>query len=383
MDSSTVINYFMPARILFGQGRFTELGEQTSHYGKKALIVTGRSWARQSGYTQQAVELLKKSGVSSVVFDGIEGNPTTVSVNRGGELARREKCDVVIGLGGGSALDAAKGIAAVAIEQRDVWDYSEGAAIGSEILPIVAVPTTAGTGSEVTPYAVMSNREKQRKDAFESHKVIPRVAILDPSLTLSLPPSVTASSGMDALAHAIESYTSKYASPISDLFAVEAIRLVAESLRAAVSNGLDIHARTNMLLANTLAGIAITHADTALAHVIGEAVGAIYNTDHGTTIAVTLPAVNEFNCVSNLDKYAHISALLEGDYGQAKRDAAMRAGQAVRNLLHDVGLPNSLSALGVTDIEPVLRLATRSGLTASNPRSASQAEIRSVIEKSM
>jgi len=384
METHAKFKYFMPTRILFGPERLNVIGEEVARFGKRALLVTGKTAAKAHGYTQKVVDLLRQCNVETVIFDEVEPNPSNVTMNKGGELARSKKSDVVIGLGGGSAMDAAKGIAVVAVESKDVWNYVEGAQIEKDILPIVAVPTTAGTGSEVTPYSVVSNRSMRRKDAFASDRIFPRVAILDPLLTLTLSPFNTAATGMDTLAHAIEAYTSVLANYFSDLFAVEAIRLAGQNLRTAVSNGKDLDARANMLLANALAGVAIAHAETTIAHVIGEAVGAIYNTDHGTSVAVTLPAVMEYNCVSNLEKYARVTSLLgENTDNLSVSDAAHKAGVIVKNLLKDIGLPTSLSELGVTDINPVLSLATRPGLTATNPREIGYEEFKFIIQQSL
>lgn len=384
MESLLNLSYYMPTKIIFGTGKLDVIGEEVASLGKKALLVTGKHSAKSHGFTQRVVDRLKEYRVETVVFDEIESNPSNTTVNRGGKLAQGEQCDVIIGLGGGSAMDAAKGISVVAVESHDVWDIVEGATIENEILPIIAIPTTAGTGSEVTPYCVISNPEIHRKDAFASPKVFPKVAILDPLLTVTLPPYHTASSGMDALAQAIEAYTSVFASPISDLFAIEAIRLAAQNLRKAVSNGEDLLARTNMLFANTLAGIAIAQADTTIAHVVGEAVGAVYNTDHGTSVALSLPAVMEHNFVSNLEKYANITRLL-GEWRDtySLREAAQKSADAISVLIKDVGLPSGLSEIGVDDLDPVMELVMRPGLTASNPKSVTEEDFMSIITKSL
>ncbi|HMN62937.1 MAG TPA: iron-containing alcohol dehydrogenase [Anaerolinea sp.] len=189
-------------------------------------------------------------------------------------------------------------------------------------------------------------------------------------LPVSLPPRMTAETGMDTLTHAIEAYTSRLASPISDLFAAEAIRLVGLYLRRAVANGSDLEARTHMLYANTIAGIAITHADTCLAHVIGEAVGAVFDTPHGLSVSLTLPAVMEYNCMANPAKYAGITRLLGGGDTQNETEAARRSPALVRQLIRDIDLPSGLSALGVSPSDEVSALANRPGMDVSNPRSA-------------
>ncbi len=362
-------NYYIPTRLIFGPGKFAVLGEETHKLGKRALLVTYPSQSL-STFIQQAVEQLSRHGVTAVIFAEATANPTHTMVNRGSELARREGCDVVIGLGGGSPMDTAKAIAVAAPENEDIWKIYEGAPILTESLPMVAVPTTAGTGSEATFYSVITNRELHRKEGFARQQFFPKVSIIDPLLTLSLPPRMTAETGMDTLTHAVEAFTSRLASPISDLFAAEAIRLVGAFLRRAVEDGSDLEARTNMLYANTIAGIAITHADTCLAHVIGEAVGAVFDTPHGLSVTLTLPAVMEYNCLSNPAKYAAITRLLGGGDGLNEQEAARKSASMVRQLIHDIHLPSGLGSMGVAPSSEVTALVNRPGMDASNPRPA-------------
>lgn len=374
------VNYLMPVRIVADKNALDDIGEEVVGLGKKAFIVTGKNSARNQGYTQRVIDSLKKNNIDSVVYEKIEPNPDVVLINEGGEIARSENCDFVIGLGGGSAIDAAKGIAVVVSENKSIWDFVEGYEIKKDVLPIVAIPTTAGTGTETTPYSVISNKKIKRKDGFGSNFIFPKISILDPILTISLSPYYTASTGIDTLAHAIEAYTSVFASPISDLFAIEAIKLVGKNLRTAVADGKNIAARTNMLFASALAGVAIANPDTTIAHVIGEAVGAVYDTDHGVSIAIALPPVMEYNCVSNFNKYANITKLLEGDsFNLSLRDLAFKSADSVRNLIKDIKLPLRFSDIGVKDNKEILALSLREGSSKSNPRSLSNKEFETII----
>jgi alcohol dehydrogenase class IV len=363
----SLFNFYFPTRLIFGPGKFATIGEEVAKLGKRALFVTYAD-NYQMNDVNQAVGLLKQAGVSTVVFAEAIANPTHTLINKGSQLARQEHCDVVIGFGGGSAMDTAKGIAVAAPENLDIWKIYEGAPINTESLPVVAVPTTAGTGSEATYYTVVSNRELHRKEGFARPQFFPKISIIDPQLTVSLPPRVTAETGMDALTHAIEAYTSKLASPVSDLFAAEAIRLVGISLRQATRDGKDVGARSNMLLASTLAGVAITHADTSLAHVIGEAVGAVFNTGHGLSVSLALPAGVGFNCFSKQPEDAGITRLLgEGD-GLSEFEAAKKSPALVRKLIGDLGLPAGLAAVGVSESSEVTELVNRPGTDSSNMR---------------
>jgi alcohol dehydrogenase len=363
----SLFSFYFPTRLVFGSGKFSTIGEEVARLGSRALLVT-YPLESLAGAVNQAIDLLKQSGVSTVVFAQAAGNPSNVLIDSGSQLAREEGCDVVIGLGGGGAMDVAKGIAVAAPENVGIWQIFEGAPIQHRSLPVVAVPTTAGTGSEATYYTVVSNFALHRKEGFARPQFFPAVSIIDPQLTFSLPSRITAETGMDTLVHAIEAYTSRLASPVSDLFAAEAIRLVAKSLLQATRNGQDLEARTDMLLASTLAGIAITHADTCLAHVIGEAVGAVFNTPHGLSVSLALPAVMEFNCLANPAKYAGITRLMGAGDGLDETLAAQKSPGLVRQLIVDLGLPCGLAALGVNESDEVTMLVNRPGTDASNPR---------------
>ena len=375
-------NFYFPTRLIFGDGSLNTIGKETSELGRKALLVTYPSRTLEK-YLHHAMELLHSNGVSCVLFSEVTTNPTVHLVNRGCEIARSEGCDVVIGFGGGSPMDAAKAIAVTAPENIDIWKIYEGAPIQHASLPVIAVPTTAGTGSEATFYTVISYPELRRKEGFSKPQFFPKVSIIDPLLTLSLPPHITAETGLDTLTHAIEAYTSRLASPISDLLAIEAIRLTGKYLRRAYTHGHDVEARRNMLLASTLAGMAITHADTCLAHVIGEAVGAVFNTRHGLSVALTLPAVMEYNCLSNVEKYANITRVLGGNSGQSEEETARRAPSVVRQLIIDLNLPEGLAALGVHESEEVTALVNRPGMDASNPRPADSKALDLLIKGSL
>jgi len=295
-----------------------------------------------------------------------------------------EKCDVVIGLGGGSPMDVAKAIAVVAVENIDIWKIYEGAPITKKPLPMIAIPTTAGTGSEATQFTVISNHKIHRKEGFARHEFYPTLSILDPLLTIGLPPAITAATGMDVLTHGIEAYTCRAATPATDVYAVEAIRLASQYLRRAVYFGKDLEARSKMLWANTLAGMAISQSDTSLAHVIGEAVGAVYNTPHGLSVALALPAVMEYNCVANIKKYAHITRLMgENTDGLDDRAAALKSAACVRNLISDLGLPHGLASLGIDDLEEVMALVNRPGMDVSSPRPAGSSDFEILVKGSL
>jgi alcohol dehydrogenase class IV len=376
-------SYYFPTRIIFGIGKFDTIGEEVAALGKRAMIAT-YSNNSLAEYVERAVELLKRNGVTSFIFNEVTANPDRVLVNKGGELARKEKCDVIIGLGGGSAMDVAKAIAIIAVENVDIWKIYEGKPITQTPLPMVAVPTTAGTGSEATQFVVMSDHTIHRKEGFARPQFYPRLSILDPLLTVKLPPEITAATGMDALTHAIEAYTCRAATHATDVYAVEAIRLIPQYLHQAVYFGDNLEARSNMLWANSLAGMAISQSDSSLAHVIGEAVGAVYDTAHGLSVSLALPAVMEYNCVANISKYAHITRLMgEGAGCLTDREAALKSASVIRNLIKDLGMPQGLAALGVSDLTEVMALVNRPGTDCSSPRPADSEAYDKLVKGSM
>jgi len=342
------LDFLMPTKLVFGEGRLKEVGEKVKSYGKKALLVTGRKAMKELGFTHQVIEYLKAEGVEAVLYDKVEPNPSKQTVNTGGKLAKGKGCDVIVALGGGSALDAAKGIAVVAKYGGDVWDYMGEGNVPGPVLPLVGIPSTAGTGSETTPYAVITFEEKKMKYFMASPYIFFKVAIVDPLVMMSVPRYITAYTGMDAFTHAAEAYTSRMAQPISDRLALQAIELAAGSLPQVVMNGDNLEARTNMALASSLAGMAIAQAGLGNAHGLGEPLGGFFETDHGAVVGLLLPHVMEYNILTNPDKFINIAKVMgEKVDGLSLRSAAMKAVEAVRNLLVDIGLPPRLRDLGV------------------------------------
>jgi len=382
MDTKNFM-FYLPTRIEFGLEKLDILGSEATRMGSKALIVSYKDKSLKQ-IIETCVGLLSAASVKSILFEEIEANPTCQVVDQGRDLAIKEKCDLVIGLGGGSAMDAAKAIAVCAVEKVDIWKIVEGRPIGKKPLPLILIPTTSGTGSEVTQYAVISNCELKRKEGFGRLEFYPRIAILDPLLTVGLPPALTAATGMDALTHAIEGYTTRLTNPISDACSERAIELIANNIRMAVFDGKNIQARYHLMLASMLAGISITHADTSLAHVIGEAIGAVFNTNHGLSVSLALPAVMEYNCFTNIDRFARIAGLLGEKVNRLSlRDAAKLAPAAVRNLIKDLNLSQGLAQLGVSENDQVINLCCRPNMDASNLRPAGKHDFELLIKGSL
>ncbi len=283
-------------KIMAGIGAFENSGTAVSAIGSKALIVCD-SFVISSGLAKRLAELLSTAGVRSAVFDKVIPNPTTDIVDAGGGAARKEKCDVIIGIGGGSSMDTAKAIAVAASHDGPIWAYAIGEkhATGAT-LPIVAITTTSGTGSQCTPFAVIINPDTNQKPGFGGPCLFPKIAIVDAQLTSSMPPILTAVTGADVFTHAVEAYTSKWSSPIVDMYAQKAIELVVKNLPVAYADGSNLQARQAMAIADTFAGVAISHGGVSVAHVISHVIGGHYHyIAHGDVLNTIYPAILSIN----------------------------------------------------------------------------------------
>ena len=280
METNFNYDMFIPTHVMFGAGMLDKLGSQPLP-GKKALIVISSGTSmRKYGYLGNVERYLKENGVDSVVFDKILPNPTKQHVMEAAELCRKERCDMVVGLGGGSSIDSAKAIAIMACNEGDYWDYipagsGKGRAV-ERALPIIAIPTTAGTGTEADPWAVITNEEVHEKIGFGSPLTYPAISIIDPELMVSIPPQLTAFQGFDAFFHAAEGFIANCATPISDLFALEAIRLLYKYLPVAVKDGRNLKARAKVAWASTLAGMVESTSCCISEHSMEHAMSAYY-----------------------------------------------------------------------------------------------------------
>lgn len=378
------VNMFeAPVRIIYGLGAIEKIGAEVKRSGAhKALIVTGRHSAKSSGSLDKVVNLLNAVSIPAAVFAEIESDPSVHSVARGVEFARQEEIDVIIALGGGSPLDAAKAISIMLTNPGVLADYEKKS---PEVpgVPVVAVPTTAGTGSEVSKYAVITDTERKLKMVIIGENLIPQAAILDPALTVTMPPAVTGATGMDALTHAIEAYISKKAQPLTLMHSLTAIKLISENLIKAIVAPDNLEARSNMLLGQMHAGLAFSNASTGLVHSMSRPLGAIYGIPHGLGNALLLPEVMKFNRTACPEKFAGIAkALGENTEGLTLREASMLAVKAVKELYGETGLPATLKQVQV-DREMIPRMAEdalNSGSTAANPRKPSLAEIIQIYQ---
>lgn len=284
-------DYHIPTKIIFGRGRLKKLATEELPGSKALIVITNGQSMKRLGYLNQVTQYLKENGVDSVLFDKVLPNPTLAHVSEAAELARRENCDMVVGLGGGSAIDSAKAIALAAANSGNYWEYVKGREVENDALPIVAIPTTAGTGTESDPWTVITNPETNEKIGFGIKQLFPTLSIVDPELMVSVPANLTAYQGMDAFFHSAEGYLAKVAQPVSDLFALNSIRRIAKFLPEAVKDGNNLQAREEMAWASTQAGMVESTSCCISEHSMEHALSAFYpGLPHGAgLVALSVP----------------------------------------------------------------------------------------------
>lgn len=387
-DMYAAHQYVAPTRMLHGLNVIEGLAAETAGLGiKKPLVVTDRGIVAV-GILDRVLQPLRKADVTCVVFDGIISDPPVRIVAEGRELYLREGCDGLIAIGGGSSMDGAKAIGAEVAQGGPILDYecAEGKMpLSKRIPPLIAIPTTAGTGSEVTLWAVITDEERKYKFNVGGPELAAHLALIDPMLHLSMPPEITASTGMDALCHAIECFTCAYAQPITDAFALQAIEYAGKFLRRAVANGGDREARYGMALCSMLAGLTYGMDSAGAVHALTQTLGGVYPIPHGKAVAATLVPVMEYNWMGEPEKYGRIAAALGCDTrGLTAREAALMAVEAVYKLTQDIGITN-LAAFGVKpeDIPDLAQAAFDDPQTVGNPRDLTVEAYRAIYERAL
>lgn len=381
-------NYFQPAEIRFGSGRIDEVGEVVAKYGKHCLLVTVPVIPVFEPLFVKVKASLKAAGVEVAHFDGIRPNPTTESITAGAEAAKVHDADVVLGVGGGSSMDSAKAIAVEATHEGTCWDYLLycDTQPTEKTLPIIAVSTTSGTGSQVTQVAVVTNTEKRDKSAIYNSIVYPRVAIVDPDLMLTVPEHITASTGFDAFCHSFESMLHSNASPYTDMMAREAIQLIVRYLPRVVKNGSDQEGRVAMAWADTLAGLCIANAGVTLPHGIGMAIGGMYpRVMHGEALALNYPAFTRFTYAHAVSQFAAAGRILNPELGDKSDQAAAEdMCEEADKFLKEIGMWFGLADFDIPQ-EELPELAEQSLVlpdNGNNPRVATLDEMKELLEQS-
>ena len=378
--------FFMPAISLMGADCLKDAGDQVGELGfKKALIVTDKVLG-QIGIVKKVTDVLDNKDIEYAIYDETKPNPTVKNVNDGLALLKEKECDFVISLGGSSAHDCAKGIALLATNGGEIKDYEGVDKSKKPQLPMVGINTTAGTGSEMTLFAIITDEERHIKMALVDKHLTPIIAVNDPMLMLAMPKSLTAATGMDALTHAIEAYVSTSATPITDACAEKAIELISNYLVNAVENGQDVEARDMMAYAEYLAGMAFNNASLGYVHAMAHQLGGFYNLPHGVCNAILLPHVQEYNKATSASRLAKIAKIMGGNIeGLTDEQGADLCIDMIKSLSQTVGIPEGLGVLGVkeSDFETLATNALNDACSLTNPRKGNLEEVIAIFKKAM
>lgn len=382
MNYHRVFSFELPVRIEFGVGAVGQLAAKVRALGGRHALVVTDPGVVAAGVIDKVTAVLDRADIAHTLFAEVQADPDACGVVEGVDLFRSSGCDVVISVGGGSPLDTGKAISVMVTNEGHIRDYAGVGLIKKPGVPQIAVPTTAGTGSEATIWAVISEKDRNIKYGVGSPLLVPAIALCDPELTLTLPSRLTAVTGVDALAHALESYVNKVTQPISEALAERSMQLIARSLRTAVFAGDNVTARADMLLASTLAATAFNVTRLGLAHALAMPLGAKAKVPHADVIAILLPEVNRYNVVANLAKFARVAELFgENTAGLSLREAAEVGVKAVEQLIADVGAPRKLSDYGVKEsaLPEIAAEGMTSGNVAVNPRAATAKDLIAIM----
>lgn len=378
--------FYMPPMSLMGQGCLAEAGDEIKSQGfKKALIVAGKVLTR-TGVINKLTEILEARGIEYALYNGTKPNPTVTNVEEGLAMLKAEGCDFVISFGGGSPHDCAKGIALTATNGGSIKDY-EGVNLSKKPqLPLVAINTTAGTASEMTIFSIITDEERHVKMAIVDKHMTPIIAVNDPELMVTMPKSLTAATGMDALTHAVEAYVSTAATPITDACALKAIELVAGYLKKAVDDGNDIEARDKMAYAEYLAGMAFNNASLGYVHAMAHQLGGFYDLPHGVCNAILLPHVQRFNKTAAAAKLKDVAKSMGVDVsGMSDDEGADAALKAIEKLSKEIEIPAGLAELNVKeeDFSTLADNALKDACGLTNPIQPNKDEVIQIYKNAM
>ncbi len=375
--------FLSPNRILFGIDAVKGVAAEVKQLGgKKVLIVTDPGLI-EAGLVEAIKDPLDSEGIAFSLYDQVEPEPPSRIVDQCTQYLKDENCDLIVGVGGGSSLDVAKGTSVMATNEGNILDYSGIDVVPKRGLPKILIPTTAGTGSEVTRVLVVTDEATNIKKAIYSNHVLSDVAIVDPMMTLSMPPKVTADTGIDALVHAIETYVSVNATPFSDILAIEGITLIAENVTKAFAKGENVEARYHMSLAATISGLAFGSGGLGAVHALSNPLGIVYHLPHGRTNAIMLPHVMAYNLIGNPTKFTWIAeAMGEEVEALSPMEAGALAVEAVKELLNELKISIRLRDYDIPekDIPKLVEGAMKiSRLFVPNPRNLTQEDVEEIF----
>ena len=381
-----VYSYKLPTELLFGTGAVVQTGTKAQELGLKTVLIVTDKGVLDADILGNLERSLKDTGINYKIFSEVEPEPTMQGVEAGTKMLKDLGADGVIGVGGGSAMDSAKAIAVMATNSGKIFDYTGFGKVPVRPLPVIAIPTTAGTGSEATFWSVLADKTQGIKFSVGGWNVMPVLAIVDPQLTESLPPNITAATGMDALVHAMEAFVSTNCQPISEGMAYHAMKLISRSLRQAVNHWKDPKARENMLMGSLIAALAFNITRLGNAHALAIPLGIKYHIPHGEVNAILLPAVMQYNLAACPEKYIEIAELFgEDTCCLTTMEAAQKSVKAIKALLRDIGIKHGLKKWNVKEDElaEIAAKAVKSDNVKSNPRKTKEADLVQICINSM
>lgn len=376
--------YRLPTTIRFGSGVHKEIGDHLRAIGITRPVIVTDPGVRKAGVTQQVVDAMVAAGFNAPIFDGVSGNPRDHEVDACVEFAKFHNADGFVAVGGGSPIDAAKAAAALVTNGGRPRDWELHRPLTVDPLPLIAIPTTSGTGSEVTFVSVITDSVNKFKFTIGDVRLGPKVALVDPDLTLTVPAHVTAATGMDALTHAVEGYTCTVASPITDALALHAIKLIREHIVNAVRDGGNREARTGMMMASTIAGMSFGNADVASVHCVAEAIGGRYDTPHGVANSVFLPPIFAYNAEVAPERHVAVAEALGIDVADRPAlDVARDAAALIAQMAKDVGIPSFRELPGVNpeDFPVIAAASVLNGSNPSNSRPMAESDYLFILEQ--
>lgn len=376
--------FSVPQNIIVGKGSLNKLPDVAKEVGTHAYIISGPHLTKM-GLVKQCIDTLEAANIKADAFTETEGNPSVETVQKATEAFKQSGADFIIAFGGGSPMDVAKAVAVVAKYGGSITQYEGGGKVPGDIVPLIAIPTTAGTGSEVTAFSVITDHSRNYKLTVFSYKLIPTYAILDANLLTTAPASVAAACGIDALIHALEAYISTDASPFSEAMSEKAMELIGKNIRRYVANRGDIEAAEAMLVGSLFAGIAFSWARLGNVHAMSHPVSAYFDVPHGVANAILLPTICDYNKLADNGKYLKIYNYISKVPQYEETFESDMLIEKIRELNEELGIPASLSEVGVTadKIDAMADDAMKSGNIAVNPRSTTRKDVVALYEKAM
>lgn len=380
------ISKFMTPEIIFGNQSLGQIGESLRRLGATRVFLVSDPGVESAGWIEQIIHYLRQQNLDYVLWTQITANPKDYEVHAGVAEYRLRECNAILGVGGGSAIDAAKAIALLGTNEGHIVDYEGVDKIRHPLPPMVMVPTTAGSGSEVSQFSIIVDSARKVKMAIISKSLIPDIAIIDPQTLMTKDQQLTANTGMDVLTHAIESYVSLAATPLTEVHSLQAMRLIAKHLRPSVASCYNAEAKHAMAMASLQAGIAFSNAILGAVHAMSHQLGGFLDAPHGEVNAILLPYVLEYNYLAVPEKYRHIAECLgENTSGLSLRDSSRLALKAVKDLARDLDIPESLSAIGLQpdQIEWLSTHALQDVCMATNPRDMTVNDVAAIFRQAL